>query len=35
VENARKIVAETRLTLLEQLFPIGFGSLAAEIRSWR
>jgi len=35
VEHARRIVAEDKLELLEKLFPIGFGSLADEVRSWR
>jgi hypothetical protein len=34
-EQSRRLVAENRLTLLEQLFPVGFGSLAEEVRTWR
>jgi len=34
VRQAQRLVDEGRLGLLEQLFPIGFGSLADVIRSW-
>jgi hypothetical protein len=34
VEQAQRLVGEGRLGLLEQLFPIGFGSLADAVRSW-
>jgi hypothetical protein len=35
VEQSRRVVDHGELERLEQLFPIGFGSLAAEVRSWR
>ena len=34
VEQARNLLAREQLQLLETCFPIGFGSLAAEVRSW-
>lgn len=33
-EEAERIVREGKLALLERLFPGGFGSLAADVRSW-
>jgi len=33
-QEARRIVREEKLGLLEQLFPGGFGALAADVRSW-
>jgi len=33
-EEAERIIREGKLALLEQLFPGGFGTLAAEVRSW-
>lgn len=33
-QEAERIVREGRLPLLEQLFPGGFGALAADVRSW-
>lgn len=33
-EEAGRIVREGKLVRLEQLFPGGFGSLAADVRSW-
>ncbi|HUT93848.1 MAG TPA: hypothetical protein VMY37_30575 [Thermoguttaceae bacterium] len=33
-EEAERIVREGKLSLLEQLFPGGFGSLAGDVRSW-
>jgi len=35
VEQSRQLVADNQLTLLERCFPIGFGTLANEVRSWR
>jgi len=35
VEHARRLVQEEKLELLENLFPSGFGTLAADVRSWR
>jgi hypothetical protein len=35
VGQARRLVAQDQLALLEKSFPVGFGSLANEIRSWR
>lgn len=35
VEQARRLVTQNQLSLLEKWFPIGFGSLANEVRSWR
>jgi hypothetical protein len=34
VEQARNLLAREQLQLLESCFPIGFGSLAAEVRNW-
>ncbi len=34
VEQSRNLLAREQLPLLENCFPIGFGSLAAEVRSW-
>ena len=33
-EEARRIVDQQKLGQLEQLFPNGFGPLAAALRSW-
>ncbi len=33
-QQAQRLFDEKRLGLLEQLFPIGFGSLTNELRSW-
>lgn len=35
VEQAQRLVKEKQLPLLESLFPVGFGALADEVRSWR
>lgn len=35
VEQAQRLVKDNQLSLLERLFPVGFGSLADEVRSWR
>jgi hypothetical protein len=35
VSQARRLVGENQLALLEKSFPVGFGSLASDIRSWR
>ncbi len=35
VEQAQRLVKEKQLSLLERLFPVGFGILADEVRSWR
>ena len=34
VEQASLLVTQKQLPLLEKLFPIGFGSLANDVRSW-
>jgi len=34
VEQARRLIDAKELPRLEQSFPIGFGALAAEVRSW-
>jgi len=34
VEQARNLLAREQLQMLENCFPIGFGSLAVEVRSW-
>ncbi len=34
VEQAQRLVAQKQLALLESYFPVGFGSLANEVRSW-
>jgi hypothetical protein len=33
-EEARRIVREEKLALLEQVFPGGFGALAGDVRGW-
>ncbi len=33
-QQAQRLVDEQRLELLERLFPVGFGALASELRSW-
>jgi hypothetical protein len=34
VEHTRRLVEESKLDLLEKLFPSGFGALANEVRNW-
>jgi hypothetical protein len=34
VENASRLVQEGRLGQLEQLFPVGFGTLVTDLRAW-
>lgn len=34
-ENASRLVKEDKLSVLEIHFPVGFGSLAEEVRNWR
>ncbi len=34
VEQTKRILAEDHLALLGKQFPVGFGSLADEVRSW-
>ena len=33
-QEAERIVRDEKLTLLEQLFPGGFGALAGDVRNW-
>lgn len=35
VEQAERLVKDNQLAFVEKVFPIGFGSLASEIRGWR
>jgi len=35
VEHVRRLVAQNQLALLEKYFPVGFGAIANEVRSWR